>query len=98
MARFNQAAAGVETAQISAGSTPQPIDADGNVGPTNRILLKASTAGIYVGGNKNVTTSSGAEIPTTSYLPLWMDDPSDLYVVGASGTVCVIFETPEGNN
>ena len=91
--RYPYAAGRITTGQMTASGTPTRVNAESNRN-TNRVLLMASAAGAYVGGSPNITASTGAAIPTTNYLELWVVDPAELYIVGAQ-TVYYILEEPE---
>lgn len=93
--KFPHVASRITTLQITSTAVAKSISSGGNR-QTNRVLLKASAATIYVGG-LGVSTTTGAEIPTGAaapYLELWIRDPEKLYVIGV-GTVYVILEEPE---
>lgn len=93
--KYQYAATNIETGQITSGAAAVSLDPN-RARYTNRVLLKASAAGAYVGWGEGVTTGTGAEIPTTGYLDLWIKNPGSLYVVGGGATVYWIFEIPEG--
>ena len=90
--KFPHVAARITSRQITSTAVAKSLESGGNY-QTNRILLKASAASIFVGG-ANVSTANGAELPSgaaAAYLELWASDPEEVYVVGV-GTVYVIFE------
>ena len=92
--KFPHAAARITSRQITSTAVAQALDSGGNI-QTNRVLLKASAASVYVGG-ATVSTTNGAELPNGAaapYLELWVADPAEIFVVG-TGTVYVVFEEP----
>lgn len=80
--------------QIASSATPRALLGPGDNRMSRNARIKASTNTVFIGGNSQVSSTTGVQVPSgdaAPYMEIDMENPGEIYVVGV-GQVYIIFE------